>query len=304
VVCNNSGIGLGWVYLFMGIMIGSAVFPIWCCLTWSKATANAAFISIFAGQASAIITWLVTAKSLYGKVNVTTLGMNYPMLTGNLFALFFSSFIMVAVSLWKPDNYDFDEMNTKITLVEKDEKSGLADSLYDRATLDKCLKWIVRWGFGFSVLIIIVWPALTVPVGVFPVGYFGWWIAVAMMWALLAAAVVIGLPLFESREALLNVAVGVYDDVAGDGFKGIEAAKARKQPQKADIELGLSGITTLAGLNSEIELLEAKLAYLRAAKSNKEAMPKGDEAGGIKLIASNLSEEEFSRLKTNLALAS
>ena len=37
VILNWMGLSLGWVYLFMGIMIGSAVVPVFFVLLWSKA---------------------------------------------------------------------------------------------------------------------------------------------------------------------------------------------------------------------------------------------------------------------------
>merc|ERR1712045_88570 len=38
VVLDVMGLNLGWVYLFMGIMIGSAVIPLWNMMTWEKAS--------------------------------------------------------------------------------------------------------------------------------------------------------------------------------------------------------------------------------------------------------------------------
>lgn len=42
IILNEIGLDLGWVYLFMGIIIGSAVFPMYTCLSWNKVSANAA----------------------------------------------------------------------------------------------------------------------------------------------------------------------------------------------------------------------------------------------------------------------
>jgi uncharacterized membrane protein len=42
IVLFEIGLSLGWVYLFMGIVIGSAVFPVYACLTWKKTSAIAA----------------------------------------------------------------------------------------------------------------------------------------------------------------------------------------------------------------------------------------------------------------------
>lgn len=42
IILYEIGLNLGWVYLFMGIIIGSAVFPVYCSLTWKKTSAIAA----------------------------------------------------------------------------------------------------------------------------------------------------------------------------------------------------------------------------------------------------------------------
>ena len=40
IILNEIGLNLGWVYLFMGVVIGSAVVPVSMVLTWKKATAK------------------------------------------------------------------------------------------------------------------------------------------------------------------------------------------------------------------------------------------------------------------------
>jgi hypothetical protein len=42
IILNEIGLNLGWVYLFMGIIIGSAVFPMYTCLSWNQVPAIAA----------------------------------------------------------------------------------------------------------------------------------------------------------------------------------------------------------------------------------------------------------------------
>ncbi len=63
-----------YVYLLMGVLIGSAVIPIAYCLVWSKCTANAAIIGAVSGLCLAVMSWLVTAKCLYGELTLTTTG--------------------------------------------------------------------------------------------------------------------------------------------------------------------------------------------------------------------------------------
>lgn len=65
-----------YVYLLMGVLIGSAVIPIAYCLVWSKCTATAAITGAFSGQAAAIICWLISARYLEGPISVESTGEN------------------------------------------------------------------------------------------------------------------------------------------------------------------------------------------------------------------------------------
>lgn len=60
IVLNEIGLNLGWVYLFMGIVVGSAVVPVSLVLTWRKATAKGAITGAVVGQLCAVIAWLVS----------------------------------------------------------------------------------------------------------------------------------------------------------------------------------------------------------------------------------------------------
>ena len=61
IILNEIGLTLGWVYLFMGVVIGSAVIPVSMVLTWKKASAKGAIAGALLGQICAIIAWLVSA---------------------------------------------------------------------------------------------------------------------------------------------------------------------------------------------------------------------------------------------------
>merc|ERR1719253_1011768 len=53
------GLNLGWVYLFMGICIGSAVIPLWNMMTWDKASGKGAVIAAWSGLCLAVAGWLI-----------------------------------------------------------------------------------------------------------------------------------------------------------------------------------------------------------------------------------------------------
>merc|ERR1739844_655383 len=78
------GLNLGWVYLFMGVVIGSAVIPLWNLMTWDKASGKGAVIAAWGGFALAVASWLIGAQVQSGSVSVSTLGSNEVMLSGNL----------------------------------------------------------------------------------------------------------------------------------------------------------------------------------------------------------------------------
>lgn len=87
VILNKAGVSLGWMYLAMGVLIGSAVIPIAFMLLWSKANAFGAILGSISGCVLGIVTWLSTAKIQYGRVDLDTTGRNAPMLAGNLVAI-------------------------------------------------------------------------------------------------------------------------------------------------------------------------------------------------------------------------
>lgn len=58
----------------MGVLIGSAVVPIACCLSWSKCTATAAISGAWAGLAASVTCWLVYTKCTYGVITLATTG--------------------------------------------------------------------------------------------------------------------------------------------------------------------------------------------------------------------------------------
>merc|ERR1712160_223145 len=138
------GLNLGWVYLFMGIVIGPAVIPLWNLMTWKDASGTGAIIAAW---------------------SVDTLGTNEVMLSGNLVSILSSGIIHYIYSKFiDPQDYDFAELDKKITLVEDDQR-GLSEAEMDPAILEEAEQWIKRRGYLMSFILIIVWPALSVPAG-------------------------------------------------------------------------------------------------------------------------------------------
>jgi urea-proton symporter len=210
IVLQTIGLNLGWVYLFMGVVIGSAVCPLWNMMTWDKASGTGAVIAAWAGLLLAIVGWIVGAVVQSGSVTVATLGTNEVMLSGNLIAIISSGVIHYVYSKFiDPQNYDFTELNNNISLVEQDER-GLTDEEKDPVMLRRAERWIQRRGYILTVILIFIWPLLSVPAGVFTRSYFAFWVLVAIAWGFGAAIILAILPLTESAEDINMVLSGIY----------------------------------------------------------------------------------------------
>lgn len=163
VILNKAGVSLGWMYLAMGVFIGSAVLPIAFMLLWRKANAIGAILGTIIGCILGIITWLSVASVEYGRVNLHTTGRNAPMLAGNLVSILAGGAVHAVCSLLWPQNYEWDTTK-QITMVEK-EKTELPAEEFREEKLVKAKAWIVKWGVGFTLVIVLLWPLLSLPAG-------------------------------------------------------------------------------------------------------------------------------------------
>jgi len=235
IVLQTIGLNLGWVYLFMGVVIGSAVCPLWNLMTWKKASGTGAIIAAWSGLILALIGWLVAAQVQSGSITVATLGTNEVMLSGNLIAICSSGIIHFVYSMWiDPQDYDFSTLDQHITLVEDDQR-GLTDEEKNPKVLAKAERWIKRRGYVLTLVLIIIWPLLSVPAGKFSQSYFAFWVLVAIAWGFGAAIIIVTLPLAESSEEIGMVLTGIWNAITGrqperpEGFEeGEEEAAATK----------------------------------------------------------------------------
>ena len=189
--------------------------PLWNMMTWKKASGTGAVIAAWTGLIFALVGWLSAAKIQGGSVTVDTLGTNEVMLSGNLIAIFSSAFIHWFYSMFiDPQDYNFEELDQHITLVEEDMR-GLTAEEQDPVELRRAERWITRRGYFLTLILIFVWPVLSVPAGVFTESYFAFWVLVAIAWGFGAAIVITVLPLSESAEEISTVLSGIYNAVTG-----------------------------------------------------------------------------------------
>jgi SSS family transporter len=203
VALNHMGLNLGWVYQFMGNAIGSAVVPLWNLLMWKDANATGAVAAAWGGMILALLTWLIVCQAEFGEITVDNLGTLNPNLAGNIVALGSSALIHAGFSLAAPQDYDFKSMG-EIAMLE-DDNSGLDDADFSPEFLAEAKAWIQKWGWAFTITMVIVWPVLSIPAGVFTKDYWAFWVFISIVWSFVATFTIIVLPIAESMDAISGV---------------------------------------------------------------------------------------------------
>jgi len=208
----SMGLSLGFVYLAMGILIGSAVIPIALTIAWSKTTRAGAVSGALIGVVLALITWtsIAAAESPTGSVDIASLGGAFPMLYGNVVAILSSGLICVIVSLAQNKKYDFKLMNPLMQIVEADMtdqvKKQIDAAAEDEATLKKAYKQSLAGGGLLTIICVVIWPLPLYFSGyVFDISFFGFWVMIAVVWVSCAAAVIIFMPIIEARHGFAKV---------------------------------------------------------------------------------------------------
>ena len=208
----SMGLSLGFVYLAMGILIGSAVIPIALTIAWSKTTRAGAVSGALIGVVLALITWtsIAAAESPTGTVDIASLGGAFPMLYGNVVAILSSGLICVIVSLAQNKKYDFKLMNPLMQIVEADMtdqvKKQIDAAAEDEATLKKAYKQSLAGGGLLTIICVVIWPLPLYFSGyVFDINFFGFWVMIAVVWVTCAASVIIFMPIIEARHGFAKV---------------------------------------------------------------------------------------------------
>lgn len=135
-IWNVIGIDLGWLFLVMGLLIGGAVFPAAFAITWKGQTNAGALSGAVTGLCAGLIAWLVTAHQYYGSLSVSTTGMEYPTLAGNLAAIMIGLIVTVTVSLAKPEPFNWEttrSINAPSSLATTPSSGSIEKELDEKA---------------------------------------------------------------------------------------------------------------------------------------------------------------------------
>ncbi|RYP29440.1 hypothetical protein DL767_006709 [Monosporascus sp. MG133] len=222
-----AGISMGWLYLWMGVMISAAVIPATLTLFWKRQNWIAASGAPVLGLICALIAWTVTCyKQFDGVLNVDTLGSDMPMLAGNVVALL-SPIIFVPLFTYGfgADNYDWASMaaikqadDVDPPAVSAAVEMGPGDTAgfvlvspeQDMVKLNKASR-LAKWLTVFmAASFLVLWPMpMYGSAYIFSKPFFTGWVVVGIIW-LLGSSVAVGLfPLWEGRHSMIRVARGM-----------------------------------------------------------------------------------------------
>ncbi|KAL5052223.1 hypothetical protein BDW71DRAFT_202345 [Aspergillus fruticulosus] len=252
---HYAGIGMGYLYLLMGVIISSAVFPGAMTLVWKGQNWIAAAASPVLGLAMSLIAWLVTTKTEYGVFTVESTGANYPMLAGNVAALLSPVvFSPVLTYLFGPQNYDYESMRAIRRVDDSDvaaaahvdpelipgastanpapsqqqEEEEEIKKLNKAAFISRCLT------IGMVICFLLLWPIPMYGSGyVFSKKFFTGWVVVGIIWLFGTAFGVILFPLWEGRSSIKRVGKLMLLDAMGRQWKR-NALEGQREDAESD----------------------------------------------------------------------
>ncbi|KAL2052786.1 hypothetical protein ABVK25_007026 [Lepraria finkii] len=241
-IWNAIGIDLGWLFLVMGLLIGGAVFPTAFAITWKGQTKAGAISGAVVGLCAGLVAWLVTAHQCYGSLSVTTTGMEYPTLAGNLAAIMTGLIVTVCVSLAKPAPFDWDQTrlinvpsiapsvasldkeipnkNSDLPTGMDEEKEMIEDevAVEEPSRLRRAFKVACIASFILTFVMDFLVPIpMFLSHYIFSQGFFVAWVVITFCWVFCSTAISVILPIWETA--------GFFRDLYREVVKGEKASR-------------------------------------------------------------------------------
>lgn len=213
------GFSLQYVYLVMGVLIGSAVAPISLSILWTKTNRYAATGGAVAGLIAGVSGWVISAVAIHGDISISSTGSTIPLLTGNILSIVVGLAVTIGGSLLSPERFDFRALKQKILVVD-DRVRSMLERDTDEGMLRRASSFCKKAGISIAVFLVILWPApLYLSGHVFTVQSFTIWVWLAVIWAAGAAVTVVLLPLLEARNSIRSMLTRMSADASESGMR-------------------------------------------------------------------------------------
>jgi len=190
------GFGIGWVYMSMGVLIGSAVGPASLTLLMERANGFWVGAGAVGGFILGVMSWFICALVNSGEISYESIGSDWPWVVGNVCSIGSGFLIAFGGSMLQPNKqFKWDMLNDQIPLV--DDVEPLRGD-------DESEEWLTLWNWvaisvstSLTFILIVMWPIPMYFAGVFSSMGFTLWTVVSILWILVAAIVILALPLWE-----------------------------------------------------------------------------------------------------------
>lgn len=250
-----AGVGMGWLYLFMGVIIGSAVLPATLCMMWSDQNWIAASLSPVLGLICAVIAWLVTAKKESGVLTVDSTGANNPMLAGNVVALLSPLiFVPVLTYAFGRQRYDWQSMkqirkgddsalaaqaHMDLEQVPGEQHHTAAEDAAEQAHLKRAAVIARSMTVFMAVSLLVLWPMpMYGSKYIFSKKFFTGWVVVGILWLFCSSFAVGVFPIWESRKTWKKTTTAMWRDLTGKGPKpqiGVHVRDSEEEERESEV---------------------------------------------------------------------
>ena len=206
-----SGISLQYVYLAMGVLIGSAVAPISLAILWKNTNRYVATSAAIIGLVCGVTTWLGYSFMTSGEITLASTSDMFALLAGNLASILTSLAITVIGSLFRPENFNFSKLKHEIIVVDEKIRKRLEKETNEKS-LRNASRFSKQYGLSLTLILVVVWPIpLFFSNYVFTETVYTVWIWVAILWAVVAASMIWILPIIQSRDGISHVVKNIVN---------------------------------------------------------------------------------------------
>ncbi|KAF2499002.1 SSS family solute:Na+ symporter [Lophium mytilinum] len=153
---HKGGVDLNWTIYMLGIVVCPGTFPTCFTLLWRGQSQAATIISPIVGMLCGFAVWFGTAFAVYGEITITSTGKTLPCMYGCLTSCFVPLPITLAISFWRPQNFDWDTFLTIGQFNREDYFSPERVRYMKRASRDAAI-----WGAATIVGQVLLWPLPT-----------------------------------------------------------------------------------------------------------------------------------------------
>merc|ERR1719454_1046125 len=204
------GLGLGFVYMSMGIFVGPAVAPAAMAILMEKASAMWCTLGAILGLIGGLTTWFVVAWITMEEITLSSLGGDYPFLFSNIVSICFSGLVAIAGSLAMPDaTFKWEYLAAQLPLVDDMPppiEAGRSREELDAFLVKSYYKSLFWANFLFIFLCLIFPFGLYFSGMIFGATAFTVWIGVFGLWCFLGGMSVIILPIVDFKNDIAAAA--------------------------------------------------------------------------------------------------